>query len=84
MSSYVNAKAITLISLFVWFCSSIKVKNKSMGHSQTFKYSHKSLGLLVGLRTGLEEHNLTFGATLIKWLAEKLGHPEIQLDFTQE
>ena len=42
MSSYVNTKAITLISLFVGFVPDIKVKNKSLGHSQTFKYSRKS------------------------------------------
>ena len=35
----------------------------------------------VGARTGLEEHNLTFGATLNKWLAVKLGHLRYRVRF---
>ena len=39
---------------------------------------------LVGLRTGLEEHNLTFGATLNKWLARNLGHLKYRVGFAQK
>ena len=35
----------------------------------------------MGARTGLEEHNLTFGATLNKWVAKKLGHLKYRVGF---
>ena len=71
MSSYVNVKAIKLITLFVGFTEVYKTP----GSSLAFKYSCWALQAWVGLRTGLEEHNLMFGAN---GLAEKLGQFEIQ------
>ena len=38
----------------------------------------------VGARTGLEEHNLTFGAALNKWLARNLGHLKYRVGFAQK
>ena len=78
MSSYVNVKAIKLITFFCWFCTS---NIKPLGSSQTIKYSCWSPQALVGARTGLEEHTLTFGATLNKWLAEKLGCLKYRVGF---
>ena len=57
MSSYVNAKAITLISLFLVLFK-YKSEDKSLGHSQAFKYSHKSLGLHLG--SGQDLKNMTW------------------------
>ena len=51
MFSYVNAKAITLISLFVgfgWFCSSIKVKNKSLDTPKPLNTAASHLGFTWG------------------------------------
>ena len=56
---------------------------KPLGSSQTFKYKLLGTQASVGARTGLEEHIFTFGATLSKWLAKKLGH-FTELDFTQK
>ena len=72
-SSYVNAKAIKLIALFFGFAPLTLDCIKPLGSSLVFKYKLLSTQASVGPRTGLEEHHLTFGATLNKWLAKKLG-----------
>ena len=80
MSSYVNVKAIKLITLFVGFVQVYEAP----GSSQTFEYSHWSpRPQWEPGQAGLEEHTLMFGAMLSKWLAKKLGH-FTKLDFTQE
>ena len=57
MSSYVNAKAIKLIDLFVSFAPLNAPLNRAAGSPASDR-----------LRTGQKEHHLTFGATLNKWL----------------
>ena len=60
MSSYVNVKAIKLITLFVGFTEVYRAP----GIFPNLQIQPQVTQALVGLRTGLEEHHLTFGATL--------------------
>ena len=55
-----------------------------MGSSLVFKYKAAGPPASDRLRTGLEEHNLTFGATLNKWLAKKLGHLKYRVRICSE
>ena len=64
MSSYVNTKAIKLMTLFVGFAPLKWHYIKPLGSSLVFKYKLLSTQASVGSRTGLEEHHLTFGAAL--------------------
>ena len=77
MSSYVNIKAIKLITLFVGFVQVYKAPGLLPNLSIQPLVTQAS----VGPRTGLEEHHLTFGATLNKWLAEKLWYLKYRVRF---
>ena len=84
MLSYVNAKAIKLIDLFVSFAPLKMTLYKAPGTPLVFKYRAARSPASDRLRTGLEEHHLTFGATLNKWLAEKLGHLKCRVRICSE
>ena len=77
--SYVNAKAIKLIDLFVGFAQLKWHYIKPLGSSLVFKYKPLSTQAQWGPGQGLKnitwhlEQLWSFGATLNKWLAKKLG-----------
>ena len=68
MSSYVNAKGIKLIDLFVGFAPLNDTTQSSWDPPLVFKYKSRKAPASDRHRTGLKEHHLTFGATLNKWL----------------
>ena len=82
MSSYENEKAIKLIALFVGFAPLKWHYIKDPGPPLVFKYKSHKAPASDRLRTGLEEHHLTFGATLELW--RSLGIWITELRFAQK